>query len=59
MPIVTITDVIQEGDCVVRQKTVALFGFVVYRRSESYPISKDRTVGFNCGNGLTYVEEDD
>ena len=60
-PMIVITDVVSKaGDVVMREKTIALFGHVVYRKSESYPIDgEDRTVGFNTnGTNLTYVEDE-
>ena len=57
---IVITDVFQNaGDNQMREKTIALFGHVVYRRCEQYPIGKDRTIGFNAGTtNLTYVEDE-
>lgn len=58
---IVITDVASKaGDVVMREKTIALLGYVVYRKSESYPIDgEDRTVGFNTnGTSLTYVEDE-
>lgn len=58
---IVITDVASKtGDVVMREKTIALFGYVVFRKSESYPTDgEDRTVGFNTnGTSLTYVEDE-
>lgn len=58
---IVITDVASKtGDIVMREKTIAMFGCIVYRKSESYPIDgEDRTVGFNTnGTSLTYVEDE-
>jgi len=57
---IVITDVVSKtGDVVMREKTIALFGYVVFRKSESYPDGEDRTVGFNTnGTSLTYVEDE-
>lgn len=59
-PILTITDATSvSGDVYIGEKTVALFGHVIYRRSECYPVPKDRTIGFNsCGTNLTYVGDE-
>lgn len=59
-PMIVITDAIQEsGDVSLREKTVALFGAVVYRRSECYPVLKDKAVGFTSnGSGLTCIEDE-
>lgn len=52
-PVITITDVVQIHDnASFREKTVALFGCVVYRCSECYPIDKDRLVGFNTDDPI-------
>lgn len=57
-PIITITDSYQEDEkASLREKTVKVFGIVVYRRIETY-IGKreEKTVGFNGpGVGLTEV----
>lgn len=60
MPIVTITDVVRDcNDMQTRERAVALFGYVVYRLCECYPITRERAVGFNSdGNGLTYIEDE-
>ena len=57
---IVITDVCREKDGMeIREKTVAVFGTVIYRRSECYPVEKDRPVGFNsCGTNLTYIEDE-
>ena len=57
---IVITDVIQvRGDVSVRERTFAIFGIVLYRKLECYPIDKDRSIGFNsCGTNLTYVEDE-
>jgi len=57
---IVITDVIRDkGDVSIREKTIAVFGFVIYRHSECYPVYKDRTVGFNsCGTNLTYIDNE-
>ena len=54
-PMIVITDVVSKaGDVVMREKTIALFGYIAVRKSESYPIDgEDRTVGFNT---ITQVE---
>ena len=54
---IVITDVASKtGDVVMREKTIALFGYVVYRKSESYPIDgEDRTMWFNT---ITQVENE-
>ena len=58
-PMIVITDVVQDrGDVQLREKTIALFGCVVYRRSECYPYIKDRAIGFSSGTSLTYVEDE-
>lgn len=57
---IVITDVVQEKNNVtMREKTIAVFGFVIYRCSECYPMAKDRAIGFSSGTGLTYVEENE
>lgn len=60
MPILTITDVSRNGDdSQTREKTVALFGLVIYKLSESWQTSKNNAIGFNSnGNGLTFVEDE-
>lgn len=57
---IVITDVIQDkGDVSIREKTVALFGLLVYRRSECYPLMKDKAIGFtSTGTNLTYVDDE-
>ena len=41
-----------------REKTIALFGHVIYRLGECYPLEKDKPIGFNAnGTSLTYVED--
>lgn len=59
-PMIVITDAVQDkGDVQMREKTVALFGHVIYKRSECYPVAKDKPMGFNTnGTSLTYVEDD-
>lgn len=58
-PMIVITDAVQDkGDVSMREKTIAVFGYVVYRRCECYPIVKDRTIGFSGGASLTYVEDE-
>lgn len=58
-PMIVITDAVQDkGDVSIREKTIAIFGFVIYRCSECYPITKDRTIGFSSGTNLTYVEDE-
>lgn len=54
-----ITDKVQfmDGETV-REKTVAIFGFVVSKRIERYPNEKERPIGFTSGIGMTYVDDD-
>ena len=60
-PILTITDTVRvRKDLTLREKTVALFGHVVYRLSECAPTGcEEKTIGFNSfGTNLTYVEDE-
>lgn len=56
---IVITDAVQDkGNVQMREKTVALFGHVIYRQSECYPYTKDKAVGFSSGASITYVEDE-
>lgn len=57
---IVITDAIQDkGDVSVREKTIALFGFVIYRCVECYPITRDKAIGFmSTETNLTYVDDE-
>lgn len=60
MPVLKITDVvIEKDDKAIREKTTRLFGIVIHKRIEQYPIQKERTIGFTSdGTRLTYIEDD-
>lgn len=58
MPIVTITDVVRDSnDIETREKTIALFGFVIYKICECYPITKDKPIGFQGNPDKTFIED--
>ena len=58
MPIVTITDVVRDSnDIETRERTIAVFGFVIYKLCECFPITKDRAIGFQGNSDLTFVED--
>lgn len=58
-PMIVITDVVQDrGDVQLREKTIALFGHVIYKRSECYPYTKDKAVGFSSGASITHFEDE-
>lgn len=60
MPVLKITDVVlDKGDITIRERTTKLFGIVIHKLIEQYPIQKERTIGFTSdGTGLTYIEDD-
>lgn len=59
-PVIVITDVFQENkEIQTREKTIALFGCIIYKRSEYCTVEKDKTIGFNsCDTNLTYVDDE-
>lgn len=55
---ITYTENIFDDVCTI-EKTISLFGFVIYKFKQCFPNAKERTIGFASGDtNLTYIEDD-